>query len=143
MSDSLHTRLCDMLGCRYPIIQTAMGWVARPELVAASCNAGAFGFLAAAVMSAEEVGPAIERVRALTDRPFGVNFHMFQPGAERIVATLIAEKVSRGELRSRAGQEDHRAISPRRNQVRAHGRCAQARAQDGRPRRRHDRRTGR
>ena len=52
MSDSLHTQLCDMLGCCYPIIQTAMGWVARPELVAASCNAGAFGFLAAAVMSA-------------------------------------------------------------------------------------------
>ena len=94
MSDSLQTPLCDMLGCRYPIIQTAMGWVARPELVAASCNAGAFGFLAAAVMSAEEVGPAIERVRALTDRPFGVNFHMFQPGAERVVDTLIAKKVT-------------------------------------------------
>jgi NAD(P)H-dependent flavin oxidoreductase YrpB (nitropropane dioxygenase family) len=94
MSDSLHTQLCDMLGCCYPIIQTAMGWVARPELVAASCNAGAFGFLAAAVMSAEEVGPAIEHVRALTDRPFGVNFHMFQPGAERVVATLIAKKVT-------------------------------------------------
>src|ERR1700724_4097007 len=94
MSDSLRTPLCDMLGCCYPIIQTAMGWVARPELVAASCNAGAFGFLAAAVMSAEEVGPAIERVRALTGRPFGVNFHMFQPGAERIVDTLIAKKVT-------------------------------------------------
>src|SRR5262245_61563985 len=83
-----------MLGCRYPIIQTAMGWVARPELVAASCNAGAFGFLAAAVMSAEEVGPAVERVRALTDRPFGVNFHMFQPGAAHIVDTLIEKRVA-------------------------------------------------
>jgi len=93
MSDPLHTLLCERLGCRYPIIQTAMGWVARPELVAGSCNAGAFGFLAAAVMRPEEVGPAIERVRALTDQPFGVNFHMFQPGAERIVETLIAQKV--------------------------------------------------
>jgi NAD(P)H-dependent flavin oxidoreductase YrpB (nitropropane dioxygenase family) len=94
MSDPLHTVMCDMLGCHYPIIQTAMGWVARPELVAASCNAGAFGFLAAAVMSVEEVGPAIDRVRALTDRPFGVNFHMFQPGAERIVEILIAKKIA-------------------------------------------------
>src|SRR6202048_237465 len=94
MSDSLHTRLCDMLGCRSPITQTAMGWVARPELVAASCNAGAFGFLAAAVMSPEEVGPAIDRVRSMTNEPFGVNFHMFQPGAERIVDTLIAKKVT-------------------------------------------------
>ncbi|NDE88077.1 MAG: nitronate monooxygenase, partial [Gammaproteobacteria bacterium] len=37
----LHTPLIDLLGCRHPIVQTAMGWVARPELVAASCNAGA------------------------------------------------------------------------------------------------------
>jgi NAD(P)H-dependent flavin oxidoreductase YrpB (nitropropane dioxygenase family) len=94
MRDSLHTALCDLLGCRYPIIQTAMGWVARPELVAASCEAGAFGFLAAAVMSPEQVGPAIDRVRALTDRPFGVNFHMFQPGAEHIVDILISRKVA-------------------------------------------------
>ena len=63
MSASLHTPLCDLLGSRYPIVQTAMGWVARPELVAASCNAGAFGFLAAASLRAEEVGPAIRRVR--------------------------------------------------------------------------------
>ncbi len=94
MSDPLDTLLCRRLGCRYPIIQTAMGWVARPELVAGSCNAGAFGFLAAAVMSPDEVGPAIDRVRALTSAPFGVNFHMFQPGAERIVDTLIARKVA-------------------------------------------------
>lgn len=91
--DALNTPLVGMLGCRYPIIQTAMGWVARPELVAASCNAGAFGFLAAASLSADEVGPSIDRVRELTDRPFGVNFHMFQPGAARIVDTIIAAKV--------------------------------------------------
>ncbi|MBM4214478.1 MAG: nitronate monooxygenase, partial [Gammaproteobacteria bacterium] len=93
MTTLLHTPLVDMLGCRYPIVQTAMGWVARPELVAASCNAGAFGFLAAASLRAEEVGPAIDQVSALTDRPFGVNFHMFQPGAAQIVDTIIAAKV--------------------------------------------------
>lgn len=93
MSRALHTPLVDLLGCRYPIVQTAMGWVARPELVAASCNAGAFGFLAAASLRAEEVGPAIDRVRELTDRPFGVNFHMFQPGAAQIVDTVIAAGV--------------------------------------------------
>ena len=93
MSAALHTPLVDLLGCRYPIVQTAMGWVARPELVAASCNAGAFGFLAAASLRAEEVGPAIDRVRELTDQPFGVNFHMFQPGAAKIVDTVIAAGV--------------------------------------------------
>ena len=90
---ALQTPLSAMLGCRYPIVQTAMGWVARPELVAASCNAGAFGFLAAASLTADEVGPSIDRVRALTDQPFGVNFHMFQPGAARIVDTIVAAKV--------------------------------------------------
>ncbi|MFZ9905868.1 MAG: NAD(P)H-dependent flavin oxidoreductase [Steroidobacteraceae bacterium] len=92
-NDALQTPLLKMLGCRYPIVQTAMGWVARPELVAASCNAGAFGFLAAASLTADEVGPSIDRVRSMTDQPFGVNFHMFQPGASRIVDTIIAARV--------------------------------------------------
>src|SRR5580692_11641896 len=94
MSDPLNTLLCQRLGCRYPIIQTAMGWVARPELVGATCNAGGFGFLAAAVLSPEEVGPAIDKVRSLTSAPFGVNFHMFQPGAERIVDIIIERQVT-------------------------------------------------
>jgi NAD(P)H-dependent flavin oxidoreductase YrpB (nitropropane dioxygenase family) len=87
------TAINELLGATYPIIQTAMGWVAKPELVAAACNAGAFGFLACAVMNPDEVGVAIDRVRALTDRPFGVNFHMFQPGAPRIVETIIEKRV--------------------------------------------------
>jgi NAD(P)H-dependent flavin oxidoreductase YrpB (nitropropane dioxygenase family) len=90
---ALHTRLCDLLGCEYPIVQTAMGWVATAELVAASCNAGAFGFLAAAVMKPEEVDAAIKKIKTLTDKPFGVNFHMFQPGAKQIVDLIIQHRV--------------------------------------------------
>jgi NAD(P)H-dependent flavin oxidoreductase YrpB (nitropropane dioxygenase family) len=90
---SLHTPICDLLGCEYPIIQTAMGWVATPELVIASCNAGAFGFLAAAVMSPQEVDAAIRKIKSQTDKPFGVNFHMFQPGAKEIVDLIIQHKV--------------------------------------------------
>jgi NAD(P)H-dependent flavin oxidoreductase YrpB (nitropropane dioxygenase family) len=90
---ALRTRLCDLLGCEYPIIQTAMGWVATAELVAASCNAGAFGFLAAAVMKPEEVDAAIVKIKTLTDKPFGVNFHMFQPGAKQIVDLIIQHRV--------------------------------------------------
>ena len=93
MLPALNTSLVGLLGCRYPVIQTAMGWVATPELVAASCNAGAFGFLAAAVMQPQQAAEAIDRVKQLTDRPFGVNFHMFQPGAEEIVDLVIAQRV--------------------------------------------------
>jgi NAD(P)H-dependent flavin oxidoreductase YrpB (nitropropane dioxygenase family) len=93
MADPLHTVLCDRLGCRYPVIQTAMGWVATPALVAASCEAGAFGFLAGAVMTPAELKAAIGQVKAATARPFGVNFHMFQPGADEIVDLIIAEQI--------------------------------------------------
>ena len=93
MADPLHTVLCERLGCAYPVIQTAMGWVATPTLVTATCEAGAFGFLAGAVMTPPELKAAIAKVKATTDRPFGVNFHMFQPGAAEIVEIVIAEKV--------------------------------------------------
>jgi len=95
MHAALHTSICDRLGMRYPIIQTGMGWVATPELVAAVCNAGAFGFLAAATIPPPQVAAAIARVRALTDRPFGVNFLMDAPGAD-----VIAEAIVRGGVRA-------------------------------------------
>jgi NAD(P)H-dependent flavin oxidoreductase YrpB (nitropropane dioxygenase family) len=89
MRDPLHTPLCEMLGIRRPIIQTAMGWIATPEMVGACCNAGAIGFLATATVKAEEVDALISRVKELTDQPFGVNFLMEAPGAELIVDTII------------------------------------------------------
>ncbi len=92
MGDPLKTVLVERLGCRYPIIQTAMGWVAEPPLVAASCEAGAFGFLGAAVMTPAETRAKIAAVRQRTLKPFGVNFHMFQPGAADIVELVIANK---------------------------------------------------
>ena len=82
MSSALHTKLCDVLGIRHPIIQTAMGWIATPELVAASCNAGAMGFLATANLRPDEVDQEIQKTQKLTGAPFGVNFLMEAPGAD-------------------------------------------------------------
>jgi len=93
MSTPLHTKICDLLGMAHPILQTGMGWVATPELTAGACNAGAFGFLAAATIPPSEVSAAIERVKALTDRPFGVNFLMDAPGADAIADAIIANRV--------------------------------------------------
>ncbi len=70
-----------------------MGWVATPELVAASCNAGAMGFLATATIAPDEVDRAIARVAELTDRPFGVNFLMEAPGAEKTVEAIVRHRV--------------------------------------------------
>lgn len=88
----LATPLTQRLGCRLPVIQTAMGWIATPALVAASSNAGAFGFLAGAVMRPAELGEAIARLRDLTPHGFGVNFHSFQPGAAEIVEIILAHR---------------------------------------------------
>ena len=93
MHPALHTALCNRLECRVPIIQTGMGWVATPELVAAVSNAGAFGFLAAATLRPEAVDAEIAKVRALTSRPFGVNFLMDAPGAEVIVDAILRHGV--------------------------------------------------
>ena len=93
MSSALKTRLCEILGIRYPIIQTGMGWVATPELVAAVSNAGAIGFLAAATIAPDEVAAEIEKTKALTDQPFGVNFLMDAPGADVISDAIIEHGV--------------------------------------------------
>jgi NAD(P)H-dependent flavin oxidoreductase YrpB (nitropropane dioxygenase family) len=92
-NDPLSTALTAMLGCRLPVIQTAMGWIAEPQLVAATAEAGGFGFLGAAVMSPVEAARKIADLRRRTSRAFGVNFHMFQPGAEELVDLIIANKV--------------------------------------------------
>jgi nitronate monooxygenase len=76
-----------------PIIQTGMGWVATPELVAAVSNAGGFGFLAGATIPPDQIDAAIEKTRALTARPFGVNFLMDAPGADVIADALVRQRV--------------------------------------------------
>ncbi len=93
MNPALNTKLCELLGCKYPVIQTAMGWVADPTLVAGTCNAGGFGFLAGAVMTPAEVEAGIIEIKSKTDKPFGVNFHMYTEGAEEIVDICVKHGV--------------------------------------------------
>lgn len=76
----MKTPLCTRLGMGVPIVQAPMagGWT-TPTLVAAVCNAGGLGILAAARLSAEQLQQQIEAVRRLTSRPFGVNFLLAAP----------------------------------------------------------------
>lgn len=89
---ALYTRLTQLLGCRYPVVQTAMGWIADAKLVAATSNAGGFGFLAAATMHTTELEAAIAALRKTTSQCFGVNFHMFQPNALEVIELVVANK---------------------------------------------------
>ncbi|MCB1885631.1 MAG: nitronate monooxygenase [Geminicoccaceae bacterium] len=69
----LHTPLCDLLGCRYPILQAGMGGPARSGLVAAVAEAGAYGFLGMVRETPDLIRAEIDAVRRRTERPFGVN----------------------------------------------------------------------
>ena len=89
MHGALKTPLTDALGCDVPVIQTAMGWVSTSKLVTASIDAGAFGFLAAAVMSPEECEAEIKLIKSKSDKPFGVNIHAFQNGIDKIIDMCI------------------------------------------------------
>jgi len=73
MDRSLRTPLCDLLGIEYPIIQSGMGNVAGPDLVAEVALAGGLGILAGLNVPPDELRGRIRQVRELTDRPFGVN----------------------------------------------------------------------
>lgn len=91
MTHPLPTRVADLLGCRYPVVQTGMGWVSGANLTAATSTAGGFGILAAVTMDATQLRRAVRAVKEATDAPFGVNFRADQPGlAERV--RFVAEE---------------------------------------------------
>lgn len=70
----MKTRITEMLGVRYPIIQGGMMWVGYAEMAAAVSNAGGFGILTALTQpTPAALAKEIERCRTMTDLPFGVN----------------------------------------------------------------------
>src|SRR5665213_3805182 len=73
MKVSLHSPVCDLLGCRYPIVLAGMGGVARSELVAAVTAAGGFGFLGMVRESGALIREQVAELRALGHARFGVN----------------------------------------------------------------------
>jgi len=90
---ALRTPACDLLGVRYPIVQTGMGWVAGARLAAATSNAGGLGILASATMTYGQLERAISEVRERTSNPFGVNLRSDHADVERFVALLVREEV--------------------------------------------------
>ena len=66
-------RITDLLGVRYPIIQAPMGWIARSQLASAVSNAGGLGIIETSSGELDAIRAEIEKMRDLTDQPFGVN----------------------------------------------------------------------
>jgi nitronate monooxygenase len=90
MTIDLHRPVCDLLGCRYPIVLAGMGGVARSELVAAVTEAGGFGFLGMVREPPALIRAEVGRVRERTNRAFGVNLIPAATDAILLEAQLTA-----------------------------------------------------
>ncbi|WP_406374073.1 nitronate monooxygenase [Streptomyces sp. NBC_01550] len=89
----MRTPLTELVGIRYPIVQTGMGWVAGPRLVSATAEAGALGILASATMTVEQLRAAVREVKSRTQAPFGVNLRADAVDARERVRILVDEGV--------------------------------------------------
>jgi len=89
----VRTRLTELFGCRYPIVQTGMGYVAGAGLVAATSAAGGLGIVASATMSLDRLRETIREIRSRTDAPFGVNVRADAPDATERIDLLVRERV--------------------------------------------------
>jgi NAD(P)H-dependent flavin oxidoreductase YrpB (nitropropane dioxygenase family) len=89
----IQTALTRIVGIEHPVVQTGMGWVAGARLVSATANAGGLGILASATMTIDELAAAIGKVKAATDKPFGVNLRADAADAGDRVDLMIREGV--------------------------------------------------
>jgi NAD(P)H-dependent flavin oxidoreductase YrpB (nitropropane dioxygenase family) len=89
----LRTALTSLVDIEHPVVQTGMGWVAGARLVSATANAGGLGILASATMTLDELATAITKVKAATQRPFGVNIRADATDASDRVEMLVGEGV--------------------------------------------------
>lgn len=89
----MNTRITDLIGIQYPIIQGAMSWVAFPPLVAAVSNAGGLGILGGAFMQPDELRENIRQIKDQTDKPFGVNFLANNPLLDDLLDVIVEERV--------------------------------------------------
>jgi enoyl-[acyl-carrier protein] reductase II len=87
-------RVCEILGTEYPIIQGAMARIATAELAGAVSNGGGLGIIAAGGAPVEWVKEQIDKCRAITDKPFGVNIMLLADNVDELVDLLIEEKVA-------------------------------------------------
>lgn len=89
----MKTRVTELLGIEYPIIQGGMAWVAEYNLAAAVSEAGGLGIIGAGGAPAEFVREQIQKTKAATKKPFGVNIMLMNPEADRIAQVIVEEGV--------------------------------------------------
>ena len=89
----MKTRMTELLGIQHPIMLAGMAFISLPKLVAAVSNAGGIGMLNSVAYSPAQVRDVIQQIKALTDKPFGVNATLVMPNARENIEIAIEEKV--------------------------------------------------
>ena len=89
----IKSRICEILGIKYPVFQGGMAWVADASLAAAVSNAGGLGLISSINAGTEAVRNEIRKCKELTDKPFGVNIMLQAPNAGEIAKMVIEEGV--------------------------------------------------
>lgn len=89
----MKTRITELLGIEYPIIQGGMAWVAEHHLAAAVSEAGGLGLIGAANAPADVVRSEIRKAKERTKKPFGVNIMLMSPHADEIAKVVVEEGV--------------------------------------------------
>ncbi|BBJ28769.1 DUF561 domain-containing protein [Athalassotoga saccharophila] len=90
----MFSRVCEILGIEYPIIQGGMAQVATAKLAAAVSEAGGFGIIAAGGRDPEWLRNEIRKAKELTSKPFGVNVIVYEKMADELVNVIIEEGVT-------------------------------------------------
>ncbi len=86
-------RITEMLGCKYPIIQAPMGWIARSQLASAVSNAGGFGIIETSSGEVDQCKEEIRKMATLTNSPFGVNLPILFLSDESMLEVVIGENI--------------------------------------------------
>lgn len=90
----MKTKITELLGIEYPIIQGGMAWVANASLSAHVSAAGGIGFIGAANMPADMLRQEIRKAKAITDKPVGVNIMLLSPYAQEVAEVVVEEGVT-------------------------------------------------
>ena len=87
------TRITELYGIEYPVIQGGMVWISGWRLAAAVSNAGGLGLLGAGSMHPETLLEHIQKMKAATTKPWGVNIPLMYPEIDRLIEMIINEGV--------------------------------------------------
>ena len=90
----MKTKITELLGIEYPVIQGGMAWVANASLAAHVSKAGGIGFIGAANAPAEWVRDEIRKARQITDKPVGVNIMLLSEHVDEVAQIVVEEGVA-------------------------------------------------